>query len=341
MEVVVTPAPTPTPIVVERQAIKFHDPQLETIQEHNAIAMYITQHGFGYPVEQVTGTTGTMRVALPQGDLDVNMELWRTSLRIRDWYDENVAAGKLVDLAGTVDNVPNGSKGQILETSMQGIYVPTYVVEQNPGLKSVLDLPNYVELFPDPGDPTKGLVTNCAIGWNCQKVIRAKWFAYGLNDTFNLLEPCTRAGIDANIVGAYSAGEPVASYYWEPTKLIADLDMTLLEEPEWTPECQAAIDAAIGAEPYESTMGCAFQASDVHTVVHSGLVERAPEVTEFLGKIFVGTLPLADLVAWKNDNNKEWEEAAIYYLKTNEDVWTQWVPAHVDAKVKEALAQEP
>ena len=322
----------------DKQVIKFHDGQWETLWEHNAIAMYITEHGYGYPVEQVTGTTGTMKVALPQGDLDVNLELWQNN--VADWYQESVAAGTLVDLAGQFGNVENGAKGQILETSMQGIYVPTYMVEQNPGLKSVSDLPKFKELIKDPEDPSKGVVVNCIIGWGCQKIIRAKWHAYGLGDDLNLLEPGAAAAIDANIVGAYQAGEPVASYYWEPTKLAADLDLTLLEEPPWTQECQDALDGAIEAEPYESTMGCAFKATDVHAGVYSGLVERAPEVTEFLGKMFIGALALGDLAAWKNDNDKEWSEAAVYWLKNNEDVWSQWVTADAAGKVRKSLAAE-
>ncbi|PKB78278.1 MAG: hypothetical protein BZY88_19090 [SAR202 cluster bacterium Io17-Chloro-G9] len=322
----------------EKQVIKFHDGQWETLWEHNAIAMYITENGYGYPVEEVTGTTGTMKVALPQGDLDVNMELWQAN--VADWYQETVGAGTVVDLAGQFGNVENGATGQILETSMQGIYVPSYMVEQNPGLKSVMDLPKFKELIKDPEDASKGVVVNCIIGWNCQKIIRAKWHAYGLYDDINLLEPGAAAAIDANIAGAYQAGEPVASYYWEPTKLIADLDMTLLEEPPWTAECQAAIDAAIEAEPYESTMGCAFKATDVHAGVYSGLVERAPEVTDFLGKMFIGSLALGDLAAWKNDNNKEWSEAAVYWLKNNEATWMTWVTDDAAKKVKESLAKE-
>ena len=321
-----------------KEVVKFHDGQWETLWEHNAIAMYITQNGYGYPVEQITGTTGTMKVALPAGDLDVAMEMWRQNQN--DWYNENTASGKVVDLGGSGDNLATGAVGQSLETSLQGIYVPTYMIDQNPGLKSVLDLPNFVELFQDPENSSMGVVTNCIIGWQCQKVIRAKWFAYGLNDTVNLIEPGGAGAIDANIIGAMTAGEPVVSYYWEPTKLISQYDMTLLDEPAWTAECQAAIDAAIEEEPYESTIGCAFPASDVHTGVSSAFAARAPEVTAFLGKMFLGALPLADLATWKNDNDKEWDEAAIYYLQNNEAVWTQWVPADVAAKVKEALALE-
>jgi len=87
-------------------------------------------------------------------------------------------------------------------------------------------------------------------------------------------------------------------------------------------------------------MGCAFKATDVHAGVYSGLVERAPEVTEFLGKMFIGALALGDLAAWKNDNNKEWSEAAVYWLKNNEDVWTAWVTEDAAENVRNALASE-
>ena len=339
---------TKTPTVPPKEVIKFHDGQWETVWLHNAIAMYITDKGYGYPVEELQGTTGTMLVALPEGDLDVNMEIWRQN--IIDWYNENITAGKIVDLTGTTnENVPNGSKGQILETSAQGFYVPTYMIEGDadrgiaamaPDLKSISDLPKYKDLFKDPEDPSKGIMVNCIIGWACQKIVRAKWSAYGLYDDYNVMEPGAAGAIDANIKGAYDAGEPVLSYYWEPTQLIDALDMTRLVEPVWNQECQTALDAAVADEPFESTIGCAFPESDVHTGVHSSLVGRAPEVVEFLSNVFVGSLPLGDLTTWRQDNNKEPSDAGIYWLKNNEATWVQWVTADAATKVKAALALE-
>ena len=63
------------------------------------------------------------------------------------------------------------------------------MVDENPGLVSVSDLPEYVELFSDPEDPSKGVIFNCIIGWQCEKINRAKWHAYGLFDTYNMVEP--------------------------------------------------------------------------------------------------------------------------------------------------------
>jgi glycine betaine/proline transport system substrate-binding protein len=322
----------------DKEVIKFHNPQWETIEEHNAIASFIVEKGYGYPVEMIIGDTGTMEVALPTGELDVNMELWQAN--IPDWYDEVTANGTVVDLAGTKDLVANGANGQIIEATDQGWYVPTYVIEANPGLKAVSDLPNFIELFEDPEESGKGLWLSCTPGAACTKRFVAKANAYGLDQTYNVLTPGSYAALAAAIRGAYTAGEPVLAYYWEPTKLLTDLDMTQLEEPPWTQACADAITAGTAEEPYTSTIGCHDALNDVHTGVTASLVDRAPEVVDFLGKMFIGSLPLADLATWKTDNNKEWSDAAVYYLQQNESTWTTWVTDDAADNVREALAEE-
>jgi ABC-type proline/glycine betaine transport system substrate-binding protein len=313
-----------------------------SIELNTRIPAYIIEHGYEYPVEFVVGVTGTMLVALPTGEMEVNMELWRQN--IMDWYNEETAAGNVVDLAGTADNVDNSSPGQILENSAQGFYIPDYVAEANPGLVSVTDLPEYVDLFTNPENPSKGVVYNCIIGWQCQKINRAKWFAYGLYDTFDVAEPGTAGALDAAIAGAVLAGEPVLSYYWEPTTIVVEQGLVRLEEPEWTQECQDALDIGVESTPYESTAGCAYPINDVHTAVYGGLVERAPEVTDFLANVFIGALNLGALETWKNENDAEFRDVAIHYLRENKDVWTTWITgdnaAEIIANVDSALAAE-
>ena len=336
-----TPAPTAT-TAAPKEAIKLYSTNWTSIELNTRIPAYILQNGYQYPIEYVIGTTGTMKVAFPIGEMHVNMEIWRQN--IYDWYEEHIDAGNIVDLAGTGDSLPNGSKGQILENSAQGFYVPQYVVDENPGLVSVSDLPDYVELFPDPEDPSKGLVYNGIIGWQAQKINRAKWYAYGLFDTYNMAEPGSAGALDASIQGAYDATEPVLAYYWEPTTIVNELNLVRLEEPEWTQECQDAINTGVESTPYESTIGCAYQIWDVHTAVHSSLAERAPDATEFLANVFIGALELGALEAWKNENDAEWRDTSVYYLKNNRDLWTSWITDdnadEIIARVDEALAAE-
>jgi len=179
------------------------------------------------------------------------------------------------------------------------------------------------------------------VDWQCHKINRAKWAAYGLNDSYNVLEPGSGAALDAAIQGAYDAGEPVLTYYWEPTALLNRLDMTRVLEPEWTPGCQDTLDAAVAETPYVSEVGCGYPFGDIHVGVHQSLMVRAPEVAEFLANLFVGTKTLGELEGWKIDNNKEWQDAAVYYLRNNGATWAQWVPIGVAARVNTALAQEP
>ena len=345
------PTATEAMMMMEKEVIKFHDGQWGSLWAHNAVAMYIVEVGYGYPVEEVQGTTGTMQVTLPEGDVHVNMELWRAN--VLEWYRGEIEKGTVMDLAGTVDNVGNGAPGQILEVSRQGFYVPTYVIEGDaergieasaPNLQSVDDLPQYADVFADPSDPGKGAVLNCIIGWSCQKINRAKWHAYGLYDTYNVIEPGGSAALKAGIVSAYEAGDPVLAYYWEPTDVVDQYDLTLLGEPEYNADCHEQIQAAIAEEPYESEVGCAYEALDVHSAIHAGLAERAPEVVEFLSNLFIGALPIGELEAWQSENDAEWTDVAIYYLKENRDVWTTWITGgHAEdiiAKVDAELARE-
>ena len=347
------PEPTPTDAMMDmaKEVIRFHDGQWGSLWAHNAIAMYIVEVGYGYPVEEIQGTTGTMQVTLPEGDVHVNMELWRGN--VLEWYRGEIEKGTLIDLAGTVDTVPNGSKGQIIEGTVQGFYVPTYVIEGDaergieasaPDLRSVMDLPQYADVFADPSDPGMGAVLNCIIGWSCQKINRAKWHAYGLYDTYNVIEPGGSAALKAGIVSAYEAGEPVLSYYWDPTDVVEQYDLTLLEEPEFTAECNEAIQAAIQEEPYESEVGCAYDVQDVHSAIYAGLAARAPEVVDFLGNLFIGALKVGELEAWQAENDAEWEDVGIMYLKENRDVWTTWITGdnaeEIIAKVDAELERE-
>ena len=357
-----TAAPTEAPAAVEEPAvvedsdevIAFHDGQWGSNWVHLAIARYILENGYGRETKEVQGSTGTMKLTLVEGDVHVNMETWRMNIPV--WYEEHTASGAIVDLAGTTDpltSLPPGSPGQTVAVAGQGFYVPRYMVEGDaergieataPDLKTVQDLRKYKELFADPNDPTKGQVFNCILGWECQKVNRAKWHAYDMYTDFNMIEPGGSAALKAAVVAPYEAGEAFVSYYWQPTDVINLRDMIMLEEPAWNQECQDATDLAVESEPYESTLGCHFPISDTHTVVNGEFAKRNPRVIQFLTNYYVDAKPLAEAEAYKAEADVEWVDVAIKYLKENEDVWSTWITddnrLEIIANVKSQLSLE-
>ncbi len=324
------------PMSEAKETIIFADVQWQTIWINNAIAMFIVEHGYEYPVESVVVSTPVMQQSLPKGDIHVHMELWR--FNIIDWYNEVTQSGEMIDL------------GPTFERSVQGWYVPRYVVEGDaerdiealaPNLKSVKDLAQYKEVFKDPEDPKKGLFINSLTGWKVTEINRAKLYAYGLADDFNILEPGTAPALDAAIAGAYKKGKPVLAYYWEPTWLMGMYDMYQLEEPEYSDECWAEIEKVLAgdieAEDAPETAGCAFDSFAIHKGIYSGLQEIAPDVVEFLKKMNVGTDPLNETAAYMEAEDVEAEDAARWYFENFPERWKSWVSEDVTAKVEAAL----
>jgi branched-chain amino acid transport system substrate-binding protein len=309
-----------------KEPILFHDGSWQSMWILNAIAMYVTEHGYGYPVEEITETTDVMKVGLPLGDVHVNMEGWR--MNTMEWYNEQIAARNIVDL------------GQVFEKSTQGWYIPLYTHEEH-GITTIDDLldADVAQLFQDPEDPSKGVWTNCIVGWNCQKIMRVKATAYGMDEFYNVMEPGSAAGIDASLASAVENNMPVLSYYWEPTWVLGKYKMWQIEEPTYTKECWDAISVATESDPFGTVdEACAYSVDDIHKLVHAGLLDRAPDVAAMLSKMFVGTQMVNDLGAYMEENDASAMDTAVYYLQTFEDEWTPWVTEEAAAGIKAAVA---
>ena len=302
----------------------------DSAQVHNRIAAFILSNGYGYEVKYVPGETIMLNKALIMGKAEspnVNMETWTENWQ--DLYDEGLAKGK----------DPNTSEGFVrlgpnFPNSVQGFYVPTYMIKGDekrgikattPGLKSVFDLPKYWEFFKDPEDPNKGRFFSCIPGWSCSEVNRMKFKEYKLLDTYNLMEPGSGPALAGSMEAAYKKGQAWLGYYWAPTWVLGKLDMTMLEEP--------AFDQKI----WDTTKACAYPAVKCDILVHKSLLKEAPDACEFLTK-YNTTLDINNkFLAYMQDSKGSTEDAAMWFLKNYEDLWTQWVSGDVAAKVKAAM----
>jgi len=319
----------------EKEKIILADTQFQTIWINNAIVGYLLENGLGYEVETVETTTPVAQESLANGEVSVWLEMWRFNLM--DWYNQATESGEVLDV------------GDVYETSTQAWYVPRYVIEGDsergiepmaPDLKSVSDLPAYVDLFQDPEDPDKGLFVNCITGWQCKEINLVKLHAYGLDEYYNTMEPGASAALDAAIAGAYKKGEPVLAYYWEPTWLIGLYDMVRLEEPPYTEECWAEMekskgdDREVALEDTPPSAGCAYESFDIHMGVNGEFAERNPEVVEFLKKVTIGTDPLNKTSAYMTAEETTADDAAMWYFENYEDTWKTWLTDEQYEKVK-------
>ena len=299
------------------------DVNWDSVQVHNRIAGFILEHGYGYKPDYIPGATIALWAGMERGDIDITMEIWVDNQL--EAYERGINSGKVVDLGS---NFPD---------SWQGWLVPTYVIKGDPergikpmapDLKSVEDLSRYWKIFKDPENSDRGIFYSCIPGWECQKVNEKKFKAYGLDKHYNIFLPGSDAALNGSMAAAYRRGQPWFGYYWAPTWVLGKYDMTPIEEPPYD------------ENKWGKSYACAYPSVKVNICVNSSLLKRAPEVVEFLKK-YETTQDMANkFLAYMQDNDSDTRLVAIWFLKNYEPLWTTWVPADVEKKVKAALAKE-
>lgn len=303
--------------------IIFGDLGYDSAQFHNGVARYILEHGYGCETDAIPGETIPLNNGIARGDIDVIMEVWMGN-PTQAWVDA-VDSGQAVPVGS---NFPDATEGW---------FVPRYVVEGPdaiaPGLRSVADLPDYIDLFTDPEEPSKGRFYNCPAGWVCEGVNSKKLVAYGLDDYYVNF----RVSGQALVAAAESAvlqGEPVLFYYWSPTWLMGKYDFYQLEEE---PFDQAIWDAMMTAD--DPTAATAYPVSNVIIGANAEFAADAPVVIAFLEAYETSSLMVSQSLAYMQDTGATADEAAAEFLRVNTDLWTDWVPDDVAARVRAALAE--
>lgn len=302
------------------EVIKFADAGWDSIRIHNSIAQQIIEEGYGYKTEVVSGTTATTMQALEQGDINVYMEVWTDN--VKEVYEKALANGNIVRLSTNfADNT-------------QGLYVPTYVIKGDtergikavaPDLQTVQDLAKYPELFQDPEDGSKGRIIGAPSSWAVSEHLETKLVTYGLDEQFNYLAPGSDAAIVADLAGAYTKGEPWVGYYWSPTWVTASYDLTLLGDNPYDEEI------------WGNSKGTEFPPNDVVVAVYKDLPKQAKDVVDFLKNYKTSNESTEQALKYMGENEVEPEEAAQWWMKEHEEIWTKWVPEEVAEKVKATL----
>lgn len=285
------------------------------------IHAFVLEHGYGCEVGLLPLETQTALSAMTaRGVPAVAPEFWPNASK--EAWEKALAEGSVVNLGPA-----------ITEGIVQGWYVPTFVVEANPGLRSVEDLPEYAELFEDPEDPSKGRFVSCPPGWACE-VMDANFFkAYELGETFNLFSPGSGGALDAMIKRAFLQEKPIVFYYWGPTSMMGEFDMTRLE--------MAPFDegkfACIGDPECDNPQKTDFVIPDAVVAVASWLPEEAPAIATYLENAELTNAEIGRMLLWAESESSDAQATAMHFLESEQDIWTSWVPADVAEKVMAAL----
>lgn len=315
--------------------ITLYDAQWESLWVANSVIELIIEEGYGHDVNIAEVSVPIMQQSIVEGEVHVAAEMW--CMNFQEWCDTHAEAGD-VAFAGT-----------IFDEAEQGWYVPRYVIEGDEergiepsasGLEAVEDLPEYADVFADPAEPGRGRIITGITGWESTELAEAKVHAYGLDEAYNTQQVGSAAALDGAIAGDYERGDPIAFYYWAPSWIHAEFDLVLLDEPEWTPECQEALEEAVETDATQASeeAACAFAGGEVQQGIWPGLEEAAPEVATFLERMHMGDEPMNEALAYMELEDAEPDDAALWYFEEYADDWRGWIDDdEVVERVEEAL----
>jgi len=284
----------------------------------------ILAHGFGCDAELVVGDTmPTGTSMIERGQPDIAPELWTNSFA--EPLQQGVDEGRL-NIAGR----------SLVEGGIEGYWVPSYLVDENPELATIEGVIANAEIFTHPENPDRFALYGCPAGWNCQITARNNFIALGLDDYgFDLIDPGSGAALAGSIARANERQEPWLGYYWSPTSILGKYDMVMVDlgtgvDEEHYLACTSQEDC-LDPRP---TM---WPASPVHTVTTAAFADRAPDAYAYLQTRAFTNDAMNDLLAWMDDNQADGEFAAEYFLIQHEDVWTAWLSEEAADRVRNAM----
>ncbi|MCG7198249.1 ABC transporter substrate-binding protein [Marinobacter pelagius] len=279
------------------------------------VAKFIMEQGYGCEVSVVpSDTVPAVTSVAENGEPDIVTELWLNSTG--EVYERLEEEGK-IERAGKVLD-PGG---------VEGWWIPTYLVEEHPELKTIEGIMANPELV-------DARFNNCPDGWGCRVVndnlIRALDLEASGIEVFNHGSGETLA---SSMASAVQDQEPWFGYYWGPTVPLGKFDMTRVDLGEYNKAAHEANQNPDTPDPQVSD----FPAAPVLTSVTTDFKQRAPEVADMLSKMTFKTDTMSAVLAWKSENNASAEEAAVYFLSSYPKVWSGWLNESAESKLAALL----
>lgn len=286
----------------------------------------ILEQAFGCKVQLIPGATVTTFASMEsKGVPDIAPELWTNGVVER----LNIAVKKGAIVVSS----------KLIEGASEGWFIAENMHQKYPHLKTVDDVLAHPELFPNKENPGRGAFYDCPSGWHCQisNLNLMKKSAFDADGHgFDQIDPGSGAALAASIAKAYDRKEPWFGYYWQPTAVLYKYPMYKLD---WgVPHDRKNWDECISRSP-----DCAnpkkngWTVSQVYTAVVSSFASQNPTVMQYLNRRTYGLDTVGDVLAYMSDNQADGEDAAFYFLRKHQDIWSKWLSSDQVKKVQRVL----
>ncbi|MDE1158395.1 MAG: ABC transporter substrate-binding protein [Neorhizobium sp.] len=285
---------------------------------------FILENGYGCTVDLVSGDTmPTFTSMNDKGEPDMAPEFWVNSVRVP--LEAAVKQGRLIQAAEI-----------LADGAVEGWWIPKFLADAHPDIKTVQQALAHPELFPSPDNPSRGAIYNCPSGWSCQVSTANLFRAIGAGDkNFDLIDTGSATGLDGSIANAFANKTGWLGYYWAPTAILGKYEMVKLSFD--VPHDKADWDACTAVPDCGNPRVNSYPTSQAFTITTRAFAEKADVALDYVKKRKWTNTTVNGILAWQDDNLATNADAAKHFLETSPDIWTKWVTPAVADKVKAAL----
>jgi glycine betaine/proline transport system substrate-binding protein len=244
---------------------------------------------------------------------------------VRSQLEKAVSEGRLLVGAET-----------LADGAIEGWWIPKYIADANPRIKTVQQALARPELFPAPDNSGKGAVYGCPTGWSCQ-ISTANLFKAlgGADKNFELIDTGSSTGLDRSIASAFRNKKGWLGYYWAPTAILGEYEMVKLSFD--VPHDRADWNACTVVPDCPNPKVNSYPISQAFTLMSRQFAEKAEVALDYMKKRKWNNNTVNSLLAWQVANNKSNEETARHFLETMPEIWTVWMSPAIAEKVQASL----
>lgn len=215
----------------------------------------------------------------------------------------------------------------------EGWFVPDYAAAQWPEVTTVDGLKAHAADFGDGNG--RGKFISCPVDWGCAVVNRNMLKAYGLDQSFDIVEPANRFELDTLIAEAVGRKEPILFYYWQPNAVLAQFAFKPVTLAPYDRDAFLCMGRTACATPTPT----GFAPDPVVVALAEWVYLDAPQVAGYFGRARMPFDEMNKLLLELGEAGATVESVADRFVAERGEIWRPWVGLPSAEKPPEAAPQ--
>lgn len=203
----------------------------------------------------------------------------------------------------------------------EGWFVPDYAAEQWPEVTTIDGLKARAADFAEVPGTARGKFISCPVDWGCAIVNRNMLRAYGLDQSFDIVEPANRFEMDTLIAEAVGRKQPILFYYWQPNAILSQFAFRPVTLAPYNRDAFQCLGRAACASPTPTS----FAPDPVVTAVAEWVYLDAPQVAAYFSRAHMPFAEMNLMLQHLGEPGATVETVADRFIEERGEIWRPWV----------------